>query len=221
MARRSLITSIAVLVGAGLAIRNARAEQPKDDKTDHKHEHGEHHGHEHGEGHGHGEGMDKEAMEKMWQQFSMPGEHHKHFAELAGKWKTETREFMTNPDKPAVSYGTAEFTVIMGGRFLKQTYKGEYNGKPFEGFGLTGYDNAKKKYVSIWIDNFGTGIMHSEGQYDPATKTMTEIGESSSPMGDMKTKMVSTQESKDRIVFTMYGYTPEESKMMEIIYTRM
>ena len=35
----------------------------------------------------------------------------------------------------------------------------------------------KKKFVSSWIDNMGTGIQFSEGTYDPATKTFTYTSE--------------------------------------------
>jgi hypothetical protein len=50
-------------------------------------------------------------------------------------------------------------------------------GQPFHGIGFTGYDNLKKKYVMSWMDNAATGIMYSEGTYDPATKTFTYVGE--------------------------------------------
>ena len=36
----------------------------------------------------------------------------------------------------------------------------------------------KKKFVGSWVDNMGTGIMFSEGTYDPATKTFTYTSES-------------------------------------------
>jgi len=38
-------------------------------------------------------------------------------------------------------------------------------GMPFEGMGLDGYDNASKEYISIWIDNMGTGIMYMKGKW--------------------------------------------------------
>ena len=44
---------------------------------------------------------------------------------------------------------------------------------PFEGMGIVGYDNLLKKFVSVWIDNMGTGLMPGTGTYDAATKTYT------------------------------------------------
>ena len=50
---------------------------------------------------------------------------------------------------------------------------GKMKDMQFKGMGVEGYDNVKKKFVSSWIDNMGTGIQFSEGTYDPATKTFT------------------------------------------------
>jgi hypothetical protein len=49
-------------------------------------------------------------------------------------------------------------------------------GQPFEGRSTMGFDNARKVFVSSWVDNFGTGIMYMEGPYDTATKTITLKG---------------------------------------------
>jgi len=73
----------------------------------------------------------------------------------------------------------------------------------------------------IWIDNHGTGIMHSEGTYDVKTNTLTETGVASSPLGEMKMKMVSHYMDQDKFLLTMYAVAPEgEQKIMEITYTR-
>lgn len=32
--------------------------------------------------------------------------------------------------------------------------------------GIMGYDNAKKKFVSTWIDNLGTGIINMPGEWN-------------------------------------------------------
>ena len=70
----------------------------------------------------------------------------------------------------------------MGGRYCMMDVTGKIkmpgaDGKlqdfEFKGHGMEGYDNAKKKFVGTWIDNMGTGIMMSEGDYDPSSKTFT------------------------------------------------
>ena len=65
---------------------------------------------------------------------------------------------------------------------------GKMKDMQFKGMGIEGYDNVKKKFVGSWIDNMGTGIMMSEGTYDPATKTFTYTTDEEMMPG-MKTKI--------------------------------
>jgi hypothetical protein len=83
------------------------------------------------------------------------------------------------------------------------------------------YDNGEKKYVGLWLDDMSTGVMQSVGEYDPATHTMTEVGESSSPQGPMKVKFVTRCLDNDHFVFSMYTITPEgEQNTLEVTYNR-
>lgn len=164
---------------------------------------------------------DAAKFEQMMKQFITPGPQHEQFKRLAGSWTTSTKSWYPNPNEASTSKGKSRFTLLMGGRYLRQDFRNQFDGEPFQGMGILGYDNAKKKYVGIWIDNHGTGIMHSEGSYDKKTKTMTETGVSSSPIGDMKFKMVTEYKEDDKFVFTMYEVKSDgENKMMEITYTR-
>lgn len=172
--------------------------------------------------HAQNQGPDPAQMEKMWKEFATPGEPHAHFKELAGMWSVQSTDYMMNPTSPVKATGEAKFETMMDGRFLVQHYKSEMGGQPFEGMGITGYDNAKKKYVGSWMDNMSTSIMQTEGTADPATKTMTEFSEMSSPMGPMKLKMVTKHDGPNQFTFTMFMMTPDgkESKAMELVYTR-
>jgi len=161
---------------------------------------------------------DPKKQQKLYEKFATPGTPHKHFKRLAGRWDCEVKWFTP---KPTVSQAKANFQVIMGGRFLQQRFRGKLQGKPFQGMGITGYDNAKKKYVGAWIDSMGTGIMTLEGTYDADTQTLTEIGTASSFMGPMKLKLVSKYIDNDKFLFTMSLLKGDETqKMMEITYTR-
>ncbi len=160
-------------------------------------------------------------MEKMWAEYATPGPEHEHFKKMVGNWKAVAKDFMTDPQNPTVTEGTAKFDLVLGGRFLRQEYHSQFQGMPFEGVGINGFDKSTKKYVGTWIDSMGTGIMNTVGEFDAATGTMTETAEMSSPMGIMKVKMVTQHTSDDKAVFTMYMTGPEgEMKSMEITYTR-
>ena len=92
----------------------------------------------------------------------------------------------------------------------------------FKGMGVEGYDNVKKKFVGSWVDNMGTGIMMSEGDYDPATKTFTYTGEIEMIPGmKQKIREVLKITDKDHHIFEWYeDRAGQEAKTMEISYTR-
>jgi hypothetical protein len=114
---------------------------------------------------------------------------------------------------------------VLGGRFLESEFKGELGGGPFEGIGLTGYDNSKQRYVGTWIDSMGTAILPvSEGTWDASTKTITSTRMVQSMLGAPMqerdvTKIVSNNEHIFEVYATIAG--KPEVKTLEIHYTRM
>ena len=167
---------------------------------------------------------DKAMQEKMMK-LTSPTEAHKVLEPLAGKWNYTAKFWMAPEAKPDESTGTAENTIVYGGRFLKQEVKGLWMGQSFEGLGYTGYDVIKGEYLSIWLDNMATGIMTASGQYDAASKTLTASGSNSCPLtgekdrkGRSETKII----DNDHNVYSSYAAGPDgkEFKMMEIAYTR-
>jgi hypothetical protein len=167
-------------------------------------------------------GLDQAAIEKMMAEFAEPGPEHEDFKALVGVWNTKTESYWGNPKEPEVSEGTATFKLILGGRFVLQKFKSVAGGKPFEGIGISGYDKAKKKHVTVWLDNTCTSIMTGEGEYDADTKTFTEAGEVSSPFGTMRYRNEIKESSDDEFTLTMYMTTPDgkETKAMVVTYTR-
>ena len=75
------------------------------------------------------------------------------------------------------SKGKATYKMEVGGLWLVSTFEGDMGGTKFYGRGLDSYDAAKKKFVSVWVDNMITSPMTMEGTYDKAKKTMTLSGE--------------------------------------------
>jgi hypothetical protein len=169
-------------------------------------------------------------MMEAFQKAATPGEFHAKLKPLAGKWTFVTKARMS-PDEPwHESPGKAEYKWILGGRILSQEVKaspGEHDaamGGPFEGFGLTGYDNMTKKYFNAWADSMGTGLMMSTGSVDSSGKTFTYTGEYQDPVsGQKKTaKSVLKIAGDDKIVFEMYDTGPDGKEFMslEVTYTR-
>ncbi len=101
---------------------------------------------------------------------------HKMLATQNGTWDNEMTMWMEPGKPPSTSKSVSVNKMIIGGRYQQSTYTGQMMGEPFEGISILGYDNLKKKFVNSWVDNGGTGIMYMEGNYDPATKTITLTG---------------------------------------------
>ena len=168
---------------------------------------------------------EEQKMMKLWQEYATPGENHKYFGYFVGDWEVNVKMWMKPGSEPEVSKGDNTSKLILGGRFLKSYYKGTMMGMPFEGISITGYDNFKKEYVTMWIDNAGTGIYQTSGTLDKASKTRTETGLWDDFMtgGKSKVKWVTKIIDDNKYRFDMYGEDPKtgkEFKSGQIVYTR-
>jgi len=166
----------------------------------------------------------KAMMEKM-AKAATPGAPHAMLTKMAGEWNC-TVKYQMDPSQPwQESQSTAVITGLMDGRYIQEVDSGMMNGMPFSGMGVYGYDNVSGKYVSTWIDNFGTGIMTSVGSSDASGKVITWVGTMNDPMTGKpaKSRMVTTMTDDDHHTFEMFGMPPggkKEMKMMTIDYVR-
>lgn len=165
------------------------------------------------------------AMMEAYMKAAAPNENHKLLSSLAGNWKSTVKSWMGPSPEPETSSGSCESTMILGGRFLQSKVKGDMGGQPFEGVEIMGFDNFKKKFVSSWVDNMGTGIMLSEGTHDTASKTVTLSGSFDDPMTGQPKKVRSTLkiDGPDQHAFMMYDVQQggKETKILEISYSRV
>ena len=170
-------------------------------------------------------GMPDAEMMAKWQQNATPNENHKVLEPLIGNWSHAVK-WRTKPDGEFTeTTGNNINEWILGGRFLRQTVTGMNMGQPFEGLGITGYDNVKQEYNSVWMDSMGTGMMIATGKFDGATSTISETGTFSCPITgekDMPFRSEWNITGPDGYTYAMYATTPEgtEYKAMEAFYTR-
>ncbi len=154
-----------------------------------------------------------------------PGEAHRVLKAFEGKWNGKVTCTNCFTGETETSDGTAVSTWILGNRFLRQEWKGNFMGEPFEGISHFGYDNVKQQYVSTWIDSMGTGVMLSTGKYDPAARKFTLTGTFPDPTTgkDTTARQVITIVDDNTHKMEMWSPGPDgkEAKMMEIVYTRV
>jgi hypothetical protein len=163
-----------------------------------------------------------EQME-AWLKYGKPGPEHARMAKRVGTWEQECRHFEYPGAEPTVSAATAKVKSVMDGRYFtekmagKLTYMGEE--QDFEGFGLFGYDNLKKKYFFAWIDSMSTMMMVGEGEED-TTGAIVYHSEMPNPMdgSTMKVKSISRELSDDKYTLEMHMQMPDGTwfKSMDI-----
>ncbi|MEO8341324.1 MAG: DUF1579 domain-containing protein [Nitrospirota bacterium] len=167
--------------------------------------------------------MDPQAMMEMYQKLATPSEPHKLFATLAGSWTTATKEWMEPGKSPTEAAGSVEMKMLLDGRYLQQEFNSEMMGQPYTGMGITGYDNLRKKYVSIWLDTMSTALFMMEGTGSDDGKTITLKGQHAEPGGGHMThRAVWKIVDSNTQTFDMWGtaHGGKEMKVMEIVYTR-
>jgi hypothetical protein len=167
---------------------------------------------------------DVKKMMDEWLKLGKPGKPHEFLKSFEGKWDTKTRMQM-GPGAPVQeSTGTAEFEMIMGGRYQKQESTGTMMGMPYQGFGIVGYDNFRNRFDSVWLDNMGTAMLNFSGQLDRTGKVMTMYGEMDEPglkmVGRMVKYVIKVVDDK-KFVFEMYDLAAgPDYKVFDITYTR-
>ncbi|MDX2200936.1 MAG: DUF1579 domain-containing protein [Phycisphaerae bacterium] len=178
---------------------------------------------------------DEKAMAEAMEKMAKLGPNHELLKGMIGDWDY-TMSWWMDPSQPAqTSKGTAKHVSMMEGRYVHSDHQGTMAmpdpanpgksvDKPFHGAGVTGYDNMKQKFVSVWMDNMSTGMFMTEGTYDAAAKTFTYHGDMDDPMmsgSKVHVRYTIKMTDNDHHDFTWYETRGgQEMKTMEIKYAR-
>ena len=168
--------------------------------------------------------MDSAGMMKAWADYATPGEMHQLLASWNGRWNGEVLTWMDPATPPSKSQATNMLSSVLGGLYQAGHMSGIMMGMPFEGNSLIGYDNAKKLFVSTWVDNMGTGITHMTGTWDAGSKTLNMKGFQTDPVSgqDSHIREVLQVVDDNTHIMTMYGdgMDGKEMKFMEATFKR-
>jgi Protein of unknown function (DUF1579) len=160
---------------------------------------------------------------KAFMNYMTPGPIQQMMAKSVGTWTGAVTMWMQPGAPPTTSTLETNNEMILGGRYLQGLHKGSMMGMPFEGIGTTGYDNARKIFVSSWVDNMGTGLLYMEGNWDENAKTINLSGKSTDPLTgkDIPTREVWKFVDDTHQVLEMYFTEKgQEFKGMEIAFTK-
>lgn len=161
---------------------------------------------------------------KAWQDYMTPGPMHKMLAKETGTWEAEVSQWMDPSAPPNKMKATNVVTMSMNGLFQIGNFSTNMMGMPMAGQSTVGYDNAKKMFVSTWIDNLGSGIVKMTGHYDEATKTLHMKGTQTDPMTghDSDIREEIKWHDENSYTMSMFGAGPDgkEMKFMEGTFKR-
>jgi hypothetical protein len=167
---------------------------------------------------------DVKVLQEMMK-MNAPGEQHALLKRLAGTFDGDVAMKMAADAPEMKSKGRETSEMILDGRFLKTDFTGEMMGNAYKGMQLQGYDNYKKKFISVWVDSMSTGAMTAEGTADAAGKVISFAGEYPDPMQGGKLKQyrqVLTIKDDDHHEFEIFEKGPDgkEYRSLYIKYTR-
>ena len=170
--------------------------------------------------------VDQQAAMAAWEKAATPGEYHAFFARHAGKWEVAGNMWMAPGAEPMPSESVAEARMILGGRYLLEETKGTSMGMPFEGLGVTGYDNTTGIVTSVWYDNMGTVTTILTGEYPTPGAPMELSGTMIDPYtrDSLPMRTVTTFVGDDEKVFEYFSSMAAgmpEMKIMELRYKRV
>jgi len=166
---------------------------------------------------------EQQKMMEVWMKYATPGKAHKFLEKQVGEWDVISKMWEKPGQPPTITKGPGKGKMFMGGRYLKMYYKGNMMGMPFEGLGIYAYDNHLKKFLSIWIDNMGTGIMFSKGTVDKTGMVLTTYSEVDNIFTGAKDKFktVITFMNADKFLMEMYMLGPKgEFRSLEVTHIR-
>ncbi len=155
--------------------------------------------------------------EAFAQQPQKPGPEHARLKEMEGAWDA-VMEMSGQKSK-----ATATYKTICGGMWITSDFECNLGGMQYQGHGMDGYDQQKKKYVGYWFDSMTSAPMTFEGDFDAGQKVLTMHGTSIGPDGQPQ-KFHSTTEmkGKDQMTFKMFAADAEGKAQLAftIEYTR-
>lgn len=164
--------------------------------------------------------QDRQMMEMM-EKYATPGKDHELLKKYVGEWNVEIKSWMEPEGAPFTSQGTMKSKLIFDGRYVSCHFEGLMMGRKYMGLEIIGFDNFQKKYVTIWIDNMGTGFFMTSGMLDASGMVLTETGTMPDMIsgGMQKVRDVTTFMPDGSYKFEMFMFMPDgkEFRSMELV----
>jgi Protein of unknown function (DUF1579) len=148
---------------------------------------------------------------------------HAALERLAGDYSRVVKFLGQSGAAAAPSYGTATFSVVLGGRFIVERSKDVVFGRPIEGLRIYGYDDETKQYEMARTYTMSTAITMMKGASSDGGRTIDYTGETENPgMGTvaLRARLHWASPNRFSVTMSMIGPGGKEIPFQETIYTR-
>jgi hypothetical protein len=157
-------------------------------------------------------------------QLGNPGPQHERLEWRLGAWAGEVTYWPFPGAAPVTAAATSTASWVLDGRWVRQEFRSEVNGKPFEGLGLLGYDRIAGQYVSMWLDSTSTGVLTLVGDCEGECRELVLAGTRVDPQTSKEygVRQVVRRLDDDRFMVEFYDELDDGSmfKSLEIRWQR-
>lgn len=114
---------------------------------------------------------------RLMQEIPKPGPEHEWYKRDLGRWTATMKAVNVLTGEEVTSRASETNRSGPGKMSMITTFRGQFMGKPFEGQGITGFDDDGK-LVSCWTDNRSGRVRFLKGHVDEANKKRVLLGKS-------------------------------------------
>lgn len=148
---------------------------------------------------------------------------HELLAEFAGHFRGPTKLWLEPGAAPEESIAELHAELILGGRWLRISYRSAALQQPHAGEMLLGYHKDAAKYELAWIDSFHTGsaIMLCAGS-DAESKIVNVLGSYYAAGQKWGWRTRFSKPTADQLLIESFNVTPDgtEERALEWMLTR-
>jgi len=157
-----------------------------------------------------------------------PAEQHRMLSTLSGTWHYNLQYWTDENAEAQTSSGLMTNEMVLGEKFLSSKTVLIINAGgqniPYEGWGLLGYDAAKKVFTSVWADRGQVGMITATGKYNAETKTIEEKGSFTHPLLEKeqtyRSELQFTENDTYKRTIFIVGASGKEFKVLEAAFSR-
>lgn len=143
---------------------------------------------------------------EAWTAYATPGPEHAVLARRVGSWDVTVQSWRAPDAAPRESKGTSQWRALLGERFFEERFEIVTPDGTYSAIGVAGFDKIRRRYVSTWIDNEGTAILHSTGTADTAGKVLTFASDTPDPVRSEVRQIRTVETEIDANTWTMEAY---------------